>query len=284
MKKMSYFRIIFAAALICIMICGANVFAAENLFNPNESFDETYIFAKPGEAGVFTNSEEGTSTGYETFLLPNLTKNYTFSGHFKIVDIGGQPYNGVRIIIGSQLDGMCKLVITKEWGIRFEFKGDNLNDKLWDPGLRLSAGTEFDFEVIRVGESVTMKIDGAEIGTIEIDEELDMFDEESSYNLGFESSDTWFEISNISVICEEAESKITPAPEETATPSASASATATVTEKVTEVPTAVKTPAAEKDNNDKDGVNPVIIAVCAIAVILVIAVAIILVKGKKTEK
>ena len=281
-------KILLTALMLCLLLSGLTVSGAENLFDPEDAFDGFYITEIADRPGVFTNSsaDEGISTGKETFYLPGLTPNYTFSGHIKIMDIGSEGYTGVRLIIGDDMTEHCSLMITKEWGVRFYFKAFTMNDQLWDDAqLRLAKDTEFDFEVIREGRQVTLKLNGAEEGTIEIPEEYDTFDEEDDFNLGFEAAKCWFEVSNIAVYCEEAQAKATPtaAPAETAAPSEPADATeepapsnTTAPNRATEVPKATEAPAEEED-----GLSPVVIVVCVVAAAAVIAVIVVLVRKKK---
>ena len=281
-------KMLLTALMLCLLLSGLTVSGAENLFDPENAFDGLYMTEIADRPGVFTNSsaDEGISTGKETFYLPGLTPNYTFSGHIKIMDIGSEGYTGVRLIIGDDMTEHCSLMITKEWGVRFYFKAFTMNDQLWDDAqLRLAKDTEFDFEVIREGRQVTLKLNGAAQGTIEIPEEYDAFDEENDFNLGFEASKCWFEVSDIAVYCEEAEVKATPtaAPAETAAPSEPADATeepapsnTTAPNRATEVPKATEAPAEEED-----GLSPVVIVVCVVAAAAVIAVIVVLVRKKK---
>ena len=226
MKKRIAGKVLLTALAFCLLLGGLSVSGAANLFDPENAFDELYMREADDRPGVFTNSteEEGISTGSETFYVPGLTKNYTFSGHVKILDIGTEAWTGVRLIVGNDLTGRCSLLITKEWGVRFEFKGFNMNDQLWDnTRLRLAKDTEFDFEVTRAGNQVSLKLNGTEEGTIEIPEEYDAFDEENDYNLGFKAEQCLFEVSDIAVYCDETEANRPP--ESTAAPSEPPTAT-----------------------------------------------------------
>ncbi len=281
MRKGIAGKVLLTALAFCLLLGGLSVSGATNLFDPENAFDELYMKEVDDRPGVFTNSteEEGISTGSETFYVPGLTKNYTFSGHVKILDIGSEAWTGVRLIVGNDLTGRCSLLITKEWGVRFEFKGFNMNDQLWDSTrLRLAKDTEFDFEVTRAGNQVSLKLNGTEEGTIEIPEEYDAFDEDDDYNLGFEAAQCWFEVSNIAVYCEEAEANITPEPTpgETSAPSETSAASESPA-------TAAETPsaAAPSAQEETGGISPVVIIVCVVAAVAVIAVIIVLTRKKK---
>lgn len=298
MKK-ALWRILLCTMVLTIVLGGASVFAEENLFVWDDSFDGFYMQSKDEEPGVFVNGDSGISSGSETFYLPGLTKNFTFAGHIKILQIGSYPYNGVRLIIGSSLSGSCQLLITKSWAVRFDFNRNNLGDKMWNTELRLNEGTEFDFEVTRRGTRISLKIDGVALGALDIEEDLDMFDESGDYNLGFAANDCRFEVSNIRVECPDIE--ITPEPTAESTPSASPEATSSPTEDTQETATAQGTPSASataqgqnQDNKDEEtnnkneekdsSISPVVIVACAVAVVAVAACVIVLVRRKKTGK
>ncbi len=302
-------KTIVLTAVLCVAFSLVSVSAAENLFDPENSFEELQIFKN--ETGAFTN--DGMNTVNETFSIPGLTNNYTFSAHVKILEIGEKDWNGLRIIVGSSQEGQCKLVVTKNWGTRFEFKSYNMDDKLWDKGpIRLSEGFEFDFVVVREGRNVTLTLNDIEQGTIEIPEEYDTFDAEDDYNLGFETSDCWVEISNIVVNCPEAEANRTPVPENTpeteptpdasAEPTTSAAAeetgTATPSQQVQTQTAGQNTPqgtpssqapsgsnSSSNSNDDDGGVSPaIIVVICVAAAAVIAAVVIIIVKKTKNKK
>ena len=226
MKKKIVRRMLLAILALGLLLGSIPaVLGAENLFDPENAFDELYLEEAEDRPGVFTNQNSANgSTGSETFCLPGLTKNYTFSGHIKILEIGQESWTGVRLIIGSDQTGQCSLVITKDWRIRFEFMGFNMNDQFWDNAqLRLAKDTEFDFEVTRAGNRVSLRLNETEEGTIEIPEEYDAFDEENDYNLGFKAEQCLFEVSDIAVYCDETEANRPP--ESTAAPSEPPTAT-----------------------------------------------------------
>ncbi len=87
-------KMLLTALMLCLLLSGLTVSGAENLFDPENAFDGLYMTEIADRPGVFTNSsaDEGISTGKETFYLPGLTPNYTFSGHIKIVDIGSEAW------------------------------------------------------------------------------------------------------------------------------------------------------------------------------------------------
>lgn len=282
-SKLIKFSIIFS--VLFILSFSITVSAAENLFDPSNSFDGTY-FIDDGDGVFFSGVPDyGLGSGKECFYLPGLTRNYTYSGHVKILDIGGQPYNGVRIIVGSGLAGSCNLLITKSWGVRFAFKTSNLNDLFWDTGLRLGKDTEFDFEVIRVDNSVTLKLNGQVAGTVEIPEELDTFDDGGEYNLGFEFNECIFQVSDIAVYCEEAEHLITPTPMVTEKPTQAPTEVPNInTPNASVAPIQTASPSVTDDannNTDKDSLSPIVIVVVAVAAVAVIGVVFVLVRGKK---
>ena len=182
-----------------------------------------------------------------------------------------------------------------------------MDDMLWDNGpIRLSDGFEVDFVVVREGRNVSLTLNGIEQGTIEIPEEYDTFDPDDDYNLGFEMSECWVEISNIVVNCPEAEAKRTPAPENTSpaeqTPDASTEPSQSTAAEETDAPApsqpvqtqptgtqpAQGTPSpssqAPSDGKDDGGVNPaVIVVVCVAAAAVIAAVAVIIMKTKKKK-
>ena len=173
--------------------------AEDNLFSA-DAFLQSYFREDASRPGTFTNG--GVTTGSETFETAGLTTHYTFSGHVKVVKIGTQPWNGIRIIIGASAAGTDKLVVTKSMDTRLEFKGGNVGDATYRAvRLPLADGTEFDYRVERDGSHVLFYLNDALQADLSIDPSLDTFSETEGYNLGFEASDCHLEISNIVVTC-----------------------------------------------------------------------------------
>ncbi|MBO4363602.1 MAG: hypothetical protein J5912_04395 [Clostridia bacterium] len=215
MKLRRTLNIILAVALAASLMSGFGAAGGEgsgevpenvdysevNLFDPVEAFDG--IFEYDVERGVVTNG--GIRTCSETFYCPDLTRDYTFGGHVKITGIGEQAWNGVRFIVGSDAAGTCEILITRDWGTRFDFGGSNLNDAYFDTvQIRLREGTEFDFEITRKGRSVVLMLNGKRQCKVNIPEELDRFEEGGDYLLGFTASECGFEVSDMYVYCTEA--------------------------------------------------------------------------------
>ena len=81
MKKKIVRRMLLAILALGLLLGSIPaVLGAENLFDPENAFDELYLEEAEDRPGVFTNQNSANgSTGSETFCLPGLTKNYTFS-------------------------------------------------------------------------------------------------------------------------------------------------------------------------------------------------------------
>lgn len=96
MKKKIVRRMLLAILALGLLLGSIPaVLGAENLFDPENAFDELYLEEAEDRPGVFTNQNSANgSTGSETFCLPGLTKNYTFSGHIKILEIGQESWTG----------------------------------------------------------------------------------------------------------------------------------------------------------------------------------------------
>ncbi|MCQ2430926.1 MAG: hypothetical protein MJ192_11430 [Clostridia bacterium] len=187
----------------------------ENLFSADD-FLQSYFREDPSRPGTFTNG--GVTTGSETFETAGLTTNYTFSGHVKVVKIGTQPWNGIRIIIGASAAGTNKLVVTKSMDTRLEFKGGNVGDATYRAvRLPLADGTEFDYRVERDGSHVLFYLNDELQADLTVDPSLDTFSKTEGYNLGFEASDCHLEISDIVVTCPDAGKRIEEESEKAAT-------------------------------------------------------------------
>ncbi len=155
--------------------------------------------AKPGPnlytGGTVTNGSETTNV---TMLnIPELTKNYTFKGHIKIISMAGNGWNGVRFINGYDSEEMMTNIVAMAAGTAFDFKGDSMSMQF--NTTPLTAGYEFDFEIIREGQRLTYLMNGEFVVSILVPEALDAFTEGSASNLGFQSSDCHFEASNLAV-------------------------------------------------------------------------------------
>lgn len=263
--------IILAASLTGVAPANAE---SGNLFIDDE---ETFMGLSANyDEGVLSN---GNFTGSIFISVPGLTKNYTFKGHIKIVEIGSQPWNGVRIIAGADSFGAAsKFVITKDWDTRVEFKNSNLND-LMGPSPKLNQDTEFDFELVRTGQHYVLKINGTLCLEDDIPEDLDAFEDSYEFNLGFESSECYYEASNFEVYCDDV--VITPTPEP-ATPSP----VPDETDKPADTPAVTVTPikTTERGTAADNKISPVIIGICITAAIAIILVAIYIIKGKKNRK
>lgn len=167
---------------LTLLLSFTSVFAGESLY----------------EGGTLKNeSAEGETK--EFIETPGLKNKYIFSGHVKIVEIGNNPWNGIRIVIGAnEQSQISALVLTKEWGVRVEFIGDNMSDYVahTDP---YGAGDEFDFTVTKDGADISLELSGTLVLELTIPEGKDAFAQNYSKNLGFVGSECMFEVSNISV-------------------------------------------------------------------------------------
>lgn len=269
MKKTLFLIVILSITMIVSSAAERNLFV-----DSEDSFDG---LAFEYSNGVLTNGSMGTGSVY--ISIPGLTKNYTFKGHIKIVEVNTQPWNGIRVIVGADsANSASKLVVTRDWGTRVEFKVNNMND-LWADSLRLSEGTEFDFEVVRSGQHYVFNINGSLVLEGDIPEELDAFEDGYDFNLGFEASECHYEVSGLEIYCPDAP-EITPTPEPTNTPEP--------TETPTNAPTSAPTPTPTQNNTaDKGGddskISPVVIGVCVVAVLAVAGVIIVVIKDKKKK-
>ncbi len=259
--------------IILCLILFTNSFATEkNLFVDSEdSFDGmNFVYDK----GILTNGMLGTGTVY--ISVPGLTKNYTFKGHVKIVEISSQPWNGIRVIIGADsYAAASKFVVTKDWGTRVEFKMNNMND-LMGPSGKLSEETEFDYEVVRTGQHYVFKINGALCLEGELPEEFDAFEEGYEFNLGFESSECLYEVTQIEIYCAEAP-EITASPEPSPTP-------VSASPEPTSVETTASTTNKPKAEDNDSKIDPIVIAVCVVAVIAIGGVVFVTIKDKKKKR
>lgn len=256
--------------IVVISICLSLLVAAneKNLFDDR---DDSLLGSGYFEDGVLTNGR--LETGSVFLSVPGLTKNYTFTGRIKIVEIGSQPWNGLRVIIGanSSMD-TSKILLTKEWDVRVEFKMNNLNDLIGYFGA-INEGMEIDFEVTRDGQRFMLKLNDEVCLEEDIPEELDAFEEGYEYNLGFEASDCYYEVSNIEIYCPDVPDA-TPTPEETQKP--------TETPEVTVSNTPLQTEEL-KGTEPNRRLSPVVIGICTVAVVLLILVVFVIAKDKRKK-
>ena len=258
--------------LVLLIICLSIVVMANerNLFVER---DENLLGSGYFEDGVLTNGRVETDSTY--ISVPGLTKNYTFKGLIRIVEMGSQPWNGVRIIIGANSSmETSKLVLTKEWDVRVEFKNNNLNDLIGYFGA-INEGMEIDFEVIREGQHYILKLNDNVCLEEDLPEELDAFEEGYEFNLGFESSDCHYEVTNIEIYCPDVPEET---PFSTNTPEATTEATKTVEATSTPTPSETDEPKEEK------GISKVVVGLCVVAIVLVVLVVIVTVKDRKRKQ
>lgn len=263
----------FSLLLIVILVFAVNyTYASEkNLFVDSE--ESIFGLSASYEDSIITNGLVETSLVY--ISIPHLTKDYTFKGHVKIVELGSSPWNGIRFVIGSNSIGQdSKIVVTKEWDTRVEFIMNNMDD-LMGSSIVLVNGTEFDFEVTRSGQNFVFQMDDTIVLDSEISLDFDAFEEGYEYNLGFESSDCHYEITNIEVYCEDAENVTpTPQPTETIAP----------TEEVVDETMPVETMDKVEEPSEESKISFPVIVILVVASILVVAVVVIVIKDKKNKK
>ncbi len=175
-------RIIITLIICVVLLSFTQIFASDSLYAGGTVANETV---------------EGETRKY--LETPGITNEYVFSGHVKIIEIGSNPWNGIRFITGANdANEISALLLTKEWGVRVEFKGDNMSD-FFSNAAHYGAGDEFDFSITKEGASLKLYIGDTLTTEVTIPDGKDAFTDGYSKNVGFVSSECKYEVSNIVV-------------------------------------------------------------------------------------
>ncbi len=283
------------ATLVCASFAG-QVWATEGegetpQFNTknnliNENTDITPIAPSQSDIdisvkdGVFSLEWDPLCEYGTTLYVPHLTRDFTMSGKVSISDVDVNVWNGVRFIIGFESEPFYNIVNVCVNGdiqlsARDEAEGWHVFKTVAGAGPKLTAGTEFTFQLDRNDLHVTLLIDGKVVMEGDIEKEYDWFMEGEDNNIGLYSSNCTFTVTDLAVYDDNA---VLPTPTPTAPP-------ATETPGVTPTVTPTKAPTASPGSSEDAGDNTTLIVILVVCVVVVaaIVVAAILV-GKKKKK